>query len=378
MINKIAFKNYKLFKEKQSIELRPITVIIGKNNSGKSAVAKLPTLISGSLSGTFTAPIQLENEGVRIGNSYEDLFYNREITVAPLEFEIADDKESLKVSITGDNSYSIKISKFNYNNLGFLDISKAKFNGFVTKKHKSKALNLNFDYIESFRKFPDETFSDIFGEYSKLGISGENAYKLLAKYYKTSDKVLDLVSNWFEKNFEGWKLSVKDIAGSSVSYEVVLENKSIKPINIVNTGSGIRQSLPLIVRSFMPVNEEILIIIEEPETHLHPAAHGSLAERFIDSHLEDTRRRYLIETHSENFILRIQRLVASKKISVDDVALYYVDYKEAEACSTVSEIAIEQDGEVEHWPDNVFNESLDEVLKFRKAQKENQNAGTNS
>lgn len=233
MINKIAFKNYKLFKEKQSIELRPITVIIGKNNSGKSAVAKLPTLISGSLSGTFTAPLQLENEGVRIGNSYEDLFYNREITVAPLEFEIADDKESLKVSITGDNSYSIKISKFNYNNLGFLDISKAKFNGFVTKKHKSKALNLNFDYIESFRKFPDETFSDIFGEYSKLGISGENAYKLLAKYYKTSDKVLDLVSNWFEKNFEGWKLSVKDIAGSSVSYEVVLENKSIKRMHPV-------------------------------------------------------------------------------------------------------------------------------------------------
>jgi predicted ATPase len=377
MVNKISFKNYKLFKEKQSVELRPITVIIGKNNSGKSAVAKLPTLISGSLGGTFASPLQLENDGVRVGNSYEDLFYNREITAAPLEFEIADDKESLKVIITGDRSYDIKISKFSLNNVD-VDISKTKFNGFIAKKPKPKALSLNFDYIESFRKFPDETFSDIFGEYNKLGVSGENAYKLLAKYYKTSDKVLDSVSNWFEQNFEGWKVNVKDIAGSSVSYEVVLENDLIKPINIVNTGSGIRQSLPLIVRSFMPVNEEILIIIEEPETHLHPAAHGSLAERFIDSYLEDPKRKYLIETHSENFILRIQRLVASKKIAVKDVALYYVDYKEAEGSSTIKEIKIEQDGEVEQWPDNVFNESLDEVLKFRKAQKDSQNASTNT
>jgi predicted ATPase len=377
MVNKITFKNYKLFRDIQSIELRPITILIGKNNSGKSAVAKLPTLLSGSISGSFSSPMQLETEGVRVGNSYEDIFYNRDMILGPIEFGISDDSEDLKVTISGDRYYNVKISKYNFNDKE-IDVPKSKFNGFVTNKAKIRSLKIKFDYIESFRKFPESTFSDIFGEYDKIGVSGENAYKLLAQYHQNFDRTLDSISDWFKDNFEGWKLKVKDITGTSLSYEVVLENDLIKPINIINTGSGIRQSLPLIVRSFMPVKEEVLIIIEEPETHLHPAAHGNLGERFVNSHLEDNRRRYLIETHSENFILRIQRMIAEKKIAENDIAIYYVDYKEQEGYSTIKRINIASDGEVEEWPDDVFNESLDEVLKFRKAQKENQDAGKNS
>ena len=49
MIDKIRFKNFKIFKNWQTLELRSITILIGKNNSGKSAVLKLTTLIEGSL-----------------------------------------------------------------------------------------------------------------------------------------------------------------------------------------------------------------------------------------------------------------------------------------------------------------------------------------
>jgi predicted ATPase len=376
MINKISFKNYKLFKDEQTIEIKPITLLIGKNNSGKSAVAKLPTLIAGSLTGSFLLPFQLETDKVRIGNSYEDIFYNRDMNLEPMEFTISDDSEKLNVSITGDIFSNIKLNKYIFNG-NSIDTSRFKFNGFITNKAKIKSLKMNFDYIESFRKFPAPAFSDIFGEYDRIGVSGEDAYKLLAQYHGKKEDTLENIGQWFAANFEGWKLTVKDVSGTAKSYEVVLENPFIKPINIVNTGSGIRQSLPLIVRSFMPVDEEILIIIEEPETHLHPAAHGNLAERFVRSYVENNRRKYLIETHSENFILRIQRLIAEKIISIDEVAIYYVDYKEQQGYSTVKKVVIAEDGEIEEWPENVFNEALDEVLKFRKAQKENQNVSTN-
>ncbi|WP_342084822.1 AAA family ATPase [Dyadobacter sp. OTU695] len=377
MVNRISFKNYKLFRERQILDIVPITILIGKNNSGKSAIAKLPTMISGSLEGDFSAPFQLENDGVRVGQTYEDLFYNREITGAPIEFDIVDNNSNVSVLITGDRTYNVRVSKLSIDG-ETINLVNNKLNGMLPKGRDPKKVSLNFDYIESFRKFPAPTFSDIFGEYKKLGVSGENAYKLLAQYHHNGDGIVQAISDWFEQNFEGWRIKVKDITGTSLSFEVVLENTFIKPINIVNTGSGIRQSLPLIVRSFMPVNDDILIIIEEPETHLHPAAHGNLAERFVDSYIDDKRRKYLIETHSENFILRIQRLIASRKISVDDVAIYYIDYNEQEGHSTLRRLNIEPDGEIEDWPDNIFNEGLDEVLKFRKAQKENQNASTNS
>ena len=49
MIKKISFENCKSFKKEFELELRPMTILSGKNSSGKSAVAKLPTLIENSL-----------------------------------------------------------------------------------------------------------------------------------------------------------------------------------------------------------------------------------------------------------------------------------------------------------------------------------------
>ena len=116
----------------------------------------------------------------------------------------------------------------------------------------------------------------------------------------------------------------------------------------------------------MNVAEKTLIIIEEPETHLHPAAHGSLAERFVDSYLEDKNKNYLIETHSQNFVLRMRRLVAEGKIKPDDLAIYYVDFDENE--SFLTEIKVDELGGVESWPTGIFGETSIETRAIYNAQ----------
>ncbi len=374
MINEISFKNFKLFKNKQTLQLRPITILIGKNNTGKSAVAKLPTLIAGSLSGTFSAPLELENEGVRVGSSYENIFYNREITGDAIEFVIKNETEQLEVFVSGDRKYNINLSKYSLNGKNF-DVKKSKFHGFVNNEIPFKSLSLNFDYIDSFRKFPDPQIRDISREYTKIGITGENAYKLIVQYHKNDDFILNDIKKWFKENFEGWEIEVRDLTGSIPSYEIVLSTSKIKQINIVDTGSGIRQSLPLIVRSFMPIEEETLIIIEEPETHLHPAAHGNLAQRFAESYIEDNNRRYLIETHSQNFVLRLRKMVASGALKPEDLAIYYVDFDEEAHESTINLIEVDEFGRVSFWPEGIFNETLTETIGIRTEQLKNSNYG---
>lgn len=49
MIDYIRFKNYRIFRTEQELRLRPITIIFGKNNTGKSAILKLPILIENIL-----------------------------------------------------------------------------------------------------------------------------------------------------------------------------------------------------------------------------------------------------------------------------------------------------------------------------------------
>jgi predicted ATPase len=369
MINKISFKNYKLFKEKQTLELRPITILIGKNNSGKSAVLKLPTLIAGSLSGEFSQPFETKYEEVRIGLSPEDFFYNREITNDSLNFDIAeDDKLLVSCSIIGDINNNIRLRRLVYKDK-VIDLKVTKVKGFVPEGELFD--ELNFDYIEAFRIKPEPNFQKKTSEIKKVGINGENSYSLYAKYYDEQNPIYKSISDWYFENFENWKLEVGQISGSVISYEITLKNGTNKPINIVNTGSGISQSFPLILRSFMPVDEPTLIIIEEPETHLHPAAHGNLAERFVDSFLADNNKNYLIETHSQNFVLRMRRLVAEGKLKPEQLAIYYVNFNEETNDSTLKQIEVDEFGRVSFWPEGIFSETLNETIGIRTAQLDN-------
>ena len=178
------------------------------------------------------------------------------------------------------------------------------------------------------------------------------------------------MSNWYKNNFENWSLEINDdqiFNSKNKKYIFSIRNNNIEPINLPYTGQGITQALPLITRSYMKDEEPVLIIMEEPESHLHPAAHGNLAQRFVESYLEDDSKRYLLETHSQNFVLRMRRLVAEGKLNPNDLAIYYVDYKEEESVSEIKPIIVNEDGSVEWWPDGVFGETVIEARAIMSA-----------
>jgi predicted ATPase len=144
-------------------------------------------------------------------------------------------------------------------------------------------------------------------------------------------------------------------------------------VNLKDVGEGMSQALPLVTCAMMPADKDTLIIMEQPELHLHPSAHGALAQLFAESTKEQKSKRYLIETHSQNFVLRLRRLIAEGSLSPDDMALYFVDFDEENHVSNLKAITIDNQGEVDFWPDNIFNEGLDEVLAIRRAQREHAN-----
>ena len=383
MINKISFKNYKLFKEKQTIELKPITILIGKNNSGKSAVLKLPVMITGSLSRNFDEALQLDYGNVKLGSEYRDLLYNKENKHSDfLELSLKNDIDKsiskeleIKIKLSDKPKEKPEIFDWKYSINDELESEKEDkdiFQGILKSEFPIESLNLKIDYIGAFREVPKVNYLYESKDYDNIGLKGENAYPILIQDKEDKRELLNNISNWYKENFEDWILDVKDfVTPSGTQYQVVLSNEKIKDINIVYTGQGINQVLPLIVRSYMQDDEPVLITIEEPETHLHPAAHGSLAQRFVESYIENNNKNYFIETHSENFILRIQRLIADPEVKFtnEDVKIYYVNYEEHKFYSSIKEIEISENGEIEDWPDNIFNESYDELVKLKQAQK---------
>jgi AAA15 family ATPase/GTPase len=99
MITKISFENYKSFKEKQTLELRPMTILIGKNSSGKSAILKLLPLLENALSAGFEEPLSLNNNGVELGVTFKDLIFGRK-QISDLTFELETNrKKKLTIKI---------------------------------------------------------------------------------------------------------------------------------------------------------------------------------------------------------------------------------------------------------------------------------------
>lgn len=385
MVSTIKFKNFKLFKNWQTLEIKPITILIGKNNSGKTAVLKLPTMIGESLKGNINEAVKLEFDGIKLGSEHSDLVYNRKILPGEfLELEISNSPDDsifaelkLKINLPTDMiKEKSEIFEWEYfeNNIKISEKQKnSEFKGFIKNDEKIDALFLNYDYLKALRTEPEEEYPFKNEEYKKIGLKGENTYQMLIKSTINQDGVFQSVSNWYKNNFENWSLEINDdqiFNSKNKKYIFSIRNNNIEPVNLPYTGQGITQALPLITRSYMKDEEPVLIIMEEPESHLHPAAHGNLAQRFVESYLEDDNKRYLIETHSKNFILRLQALVADPEINFtnNDIAVYYVDYLENEHLSILDRLNLDEFGEFDKWPEEIFNESYKELLLLKQKQ----------
>lgn len=376
MIKSVSFKNYKSFKDLQDLEIKPVTILIGKNSSGKSSIAKLLLLIEDSLKTASEIPVKWTGykDGIELGAEFADLIYGRSRT-GKLELKISDIKDSLEV-VVGTEKEIPKIFSWTFKGENLLGFDN-KFHGFklITKDKNLdvSSLEFNIDYIGPFRITPLRELSEVnfTAEVDSIGYRGENAYAaLLQDSLTTLQELTSRVSDWYQNNFEGWGIQINKEKAPFYQVEVFREKADIS-INIKDVGQGISQALPLVVKAKMKSKTEELIVIEQPELHLHPAAHGNLGELFVES-INDKNKFYLIETHSQNFVLRLRRLIAEKKYSwftKDSLALYYIDFNEESETSFLKKINVDEKGKVDYWPDNIFNETLVETIALRDAQK---------
>ncbi|MBB6005495.1 DUF3696 domain-containing protein [Arcicella rosea] len=367
MIEQIKFKNFKIFKNWQTLEIKPITILIGKNNSGKSAIAKLLVMIGESLKGKqISWQYQLGDDNsntIDLGSEFKDLVYERSV-IGALELELQN-SESKKLSYVINSQYGILEYIENEN---IIDISTAIFKGFLLNGKIKNGFTLETDYIGAIRVEPEYTYTYNNSKIESIGIRGQNAYNIIIYDFLNDGTLIKNVSDWYMKNFEGWKIEVKEEKlPTGTFYQIAITSKSLE-INIKQTGQGIHQILPLIVKSYLKEKSPRLTIIEEPETHLHPAAHGVLAQRFAESYLNDNNKKYLIETHSQNFVLRMRRLVAEGKLKPEHLAIYYVDFKQENNESLLRKIEVDNLGRVNWWPEGIFNETLSETMAIRNAQ----------
>lgn len=211
------------------------------------------------------------------------------------ELQLSSDKLTIKI---GEN-YKLFIKYYLKN--GFQYILEKLDKSFFKEK---------VEYIPSVRSIPNRYFSS----------NRTDTYfsKLIMNLKSVDSKRMSLLNEWIRKFDIAEKLKLKTFGDTGVS-QVYLIKDGVE-INLMDTGHGVSQVLPILIACIFYRNK--FFIIEEPETNLHPALQSKLAEFFVEMQ-KHSDSKIIIETHSEYLIRKMQLLVNQKKVHHDNVIIHY-------------------------------------------------------
>lgn len=174
----------------------------------------------------------------------------------------------------------------------------------------------------------------------------------------------EMIAYWLKELGLIYDFNVIEIAESSNLYKVqIKKDKKSAPVLITDVGFGLSQFLPvLVLLYYVPKNS--VVLLEQPEIHLHPAVQSGLADVLINA-VKTRKIQVVVESHSEHLLRRLQRRVAEDEISNDDISLYFSQTVDGK--SKITPLRLNLFGEIANWPKEFFGDELGEITATKKA-----------
>jgi predicted ATPase len=207
---------------------------------------------------------------------------------------------------------------------------------------------------------------------------GAVAYPLIggwANWLFGSPDCVAFCNEWLHRLKTKYKLSVQEVVvtGTGGMFQLLLTDEHTgTAVTLADVGFGVSQMLPLFVHAhLLDQMGDGMVCVQQPELHLHPRLQGQLADFFIENTCtpagdpfdqSTSGCQWLIETHSEALITRIQRRVREGKIAASDISVLYVEKLEDKG-SIVTPLRLGEDGEfLDEWPGGFFEDGFDDIF----------------
>lgn len=213
-------------------------------------------------------------------------------------------------------------------------------------------------YIGPLRKRIEKTYFIDNDFEPSVGVDGSKIGYFL---YSQEDTILKEINNYFKQYGIPYEILINKLGDNSTGPIISILLRDIRTDTVVgpsDVGVGISQILPIIIEGTIRKNSTICV--EQPEIHLHPKLQADLAEFFVDT---CRNNQWIIETHSESLMLRLQKLLRMKdeRIKCDDISIIYVH--PTSKGSKLHHIRLDENGGFkDEWPAGFFDERIDEIF----------------
>lgn len=344
MIKNIRIKNFKIFKN-QFVELSNLTLITGLNSSGKSTFIQSILLLRQSYEKNNFQKLLLNDETyVTLGNAREVL--NSNADNEDIEFDIDINEKNLNLCYrieNRDNDYIKLITDREINWPGKFEYISAN------------RLGANQIFEKSSEKIEKNQIGKK-GEYTAHYLSENLNTKIENEYVLHKDekgKTMELqVNAWLKEISPGYSIGFEKLSNSfflDSFFKDSLGNQRTQ----MNVGFGLSYVLPVIV-SLLKATPGDLLIIENPEAHIHPKGQRKLGE-FISS-VAASGVQIIVETHSDHVLNGIRLSIKNGILKPNLSNVLFFEKDALGLSNKVTKINIKSDGTTDTWPSGFFDE----------------------
>jgi len=381
MIKNLRLKNFKCFGNSPIFNFSTINLLTGINGRGKSTLLQSILILAQSLNrGGDLNKLIINDEFVDLGN-YDDI-RNSDIKKEEniqFDFEITD-LVTNKVSVTfGEDENNARLARCNGivysgHQMGGNQVDGKIHNDFLIPFFSAirKTHFISADRLGPV-KYVDKTNLP---EFIHVGPRGENTINILANSDKLapvndslylgndSKSIIQQATEWLSYILEGARIQVRGRENESSVLYMLLNNRpnsyNYKPANV---GFGYSYVLPIIVTGLIAKPGEI-IILENPEAHLHPRAQSRIGEFLV--RVASSGIQVFIESHSEHILnsIRVCSLKPDFALKPNDISIIYFN----ESFSPESLLLTEK-GKIPNWPAGFFDQQdidLSDIFRFSR------------
>lgn len=403
-LRKLGIERYKGYTRKAEVQLAPLTILVGPNNSGKTALAQAIQLLAGGMTPSgpeASEPLPLDSGGIRHGETFEDLVAGRSMHgQLRMSAALVDDTGEMSLSATirnvvtpnrpsarqiaewrlacGGNEIVAERQGFDDRSDYLISVSGAApqprqldWRGLLplqpdnlpdwakARVHAIRNWARGVRHLQCPRSLRPSPFPTPESPPADLGPNGWHTPLVLAADHELRESV----RKWYRNAF-GETVAV---AAQGSYSELVARSPALGAnVRLVQSGRGLSHVLPVVVMALTAAAAGPGVdVIEHPEAELHPAAHAEVAELLL-ANLPGPIRPMVVETHSEMMLLRARRWIAEGRLPAEDVLVYWI-HAEPGSGSIPRKIGINDRGEMDSWPDGVFIEDYEEILAIRRA-----------
>ncbi len=369
MIKSVSLQNFKCFADKTDIKLRQITILYGHNGRGKSSLSQSLLLIGQSMKERNDLDIlSIVGNKVQL-DSFGDII-TADSKGGEIKFWIETERDLVEIGFASyDGKPQLgKLSTLVFNGENRFDVQTSQS---VDAEQTQNKVAFSTSDITVLQQLKDITYvsagrlgpvNDMIRNDSlppnAIGTKGESLLNALSHQ---SQDFINYVGKCLSGILGGASINLPDKEATRL--ELLLNSRDdshlFRPTNV---GFGYSYVLPVIAGALLAEKGSVLII-ENPEAHLHPRAQSRIMEFLIKQSI-DKDLQLIVETHSDHVVNGLRISMKKDALKASDGIIQHFAYTSESDSPKITPITSDSEGNLSEYPDDFMDEWTAQMMQL--------------